>query len=283
MNYANREWWYDFREIPSVFQEEKCGVVVASMLTRYSKITKSWSPELNSEWLCRSYLTAKLIMQSTLTINSMQYAEEKNLRVVVPYLRYYSALSLIRAVALMLPEQAWNNGRIITLGHEKALNIVVAHIAEFDSSSASFVKHNVQSLRASRELISYRAPSSGDKAIPDITQFLGMCTFLAELAQLDSELMEASITKNADPNTFVILDEYMYDLATVSLGPHNFRDTVDADRLNYFKRKQPHMRNIRFLMREGHVEDFFGAWTDPEETEGSFDPDEMNGVIFDIP
>ncbi|WP_152555630.1 hypothetical protein [Methylomarinum vadi] len=213
----------------------------------------------------------------------MHYAQEKNLRVVVPYLRYYSALSLIRAVVLMLPEQAWNNGRIITLGHEKVLNIVIAHIVEFDPNFASFVKNNVQSLRASRELISYRAPSSGDEAIPDIKEFLGMCSFLAELAQLDSELIESSINKNADPNAFVILPEYMCELANVSLGPHTFGDTEDAYRLDYFRRKQPHMLNIRFLMREGHVDDFFGAWSDPEETEGAFDPDEMNGVIFDIP
>ena len=258
-------------------------MVAANMLARYSKITKSWSPELNSEWLCRAYLAAKLIMQATLTINSMHYAQEKNLRVVVPYLRYYSALSLLRAVLLMLPEQSWNDGRIITLGHEKVLNIVTAHIAEFEPDFASIVKYSVQSLRASRELISYRAPSSGDVAIPDVKEFLGMCTFLAELAQFDSELIETSINKNADQRTFVILPEYLYELANVSLGPHTFGDTEDAYRLDYFRRKQPHMLNIRFLMREGHVEDFFGEWSDSGESESGFDPDEMKRVIFDIP
>ncbi len=283
MNYANREWWYDFREIPSVLNEEKCGMVVANMLTRYSKITKNWSPKLNSEWLCRAYLAAKLIMQATLTINSMHYAQEKNLRVVVPYLRYYSSLSLIRAIVLMLPEQSWNNGRIITLSHEKVLNIVAAHIAEFDSNFSSFIKHSIQSLKASRELISYRAPSSGDETIPDVKQFLGMCTFLGELAQLDSELIEISINKNADPKAFLLLPGYLYELSNVSIGPHTFGDTEDAYRLDYFSRRQSHMLNILFLMREGHVDDFFGAWAAPEETEDAFDPNEMNGVIFDIP
>ncbi len=283
MNYANREWWYDFKEIPSALNEEKCGMVVANMLTRYSKLTKKWSPELNSEWLCRAYLAAKFIMQATLTINSMYYAKEKNLRVVVPYLRYYSTLSLIRAILLMLPEQSWNNGRIITLGHEKALNIVAAHIAEFDSNFSSFIKNGIQSLRASRELISYRAPSSGDEAIPDVNQFLAMCTFLAELAQFDSELIEVSINKNADSKAFILLPDYLYELSNISIASHTFGDPEDAHRLDYFRRKQPHMLNIRFLMQEGHVDGFFGAWADPEEIEDGFDPDEKNGVIFDIP
>lgn len=283
MNFANREWWYDFREIPVAFQEKKCGIVVANMLERYSRLTKSWSPELNSEWLCRAYLGAKLIMQATLTINSMYYAQEKNLRVVVPYLKYYSALSLLRAVLLMLPEQAWNNGRIITLGHDKVLKIVTAHIAEFEPDFAVIVEHRVRSLRASRELISYRAPSSGDSAIPDVEEFLGVCVVLAELAQLDSELIETSINKNADRKSFVILPEYLHELANVSLGSHTFGDAEDAYRLSYFRRKQSRMVNIRFLMREGHVEDFFGAWSDPEELDGVFDPIERNGIIFDIP
>jgi hypothetical protein len=283
MKYAHREWLYDYREIPSVFEENKCGTVVTNMLTRYSKITKSWSPELNSEWLYRAYLAAKLIMQATLTINSMHYAQEKNLRVVVPYLRYYSALSLIRAIVLMLPEAPWNNGRVITLGHEKVLNIAASHIAEFEPNFSSLVKHNIQTLRDSRELISYRAPSSGDEAIPGVKEFLRMCALLAELAQLDSELMETSIKKNADREAFLALPEYLYELSNVSIGQHTFGDIEDAFRLDYFRRKQPHMLNLRFLMRQDHVDDFFGAWSNPQKIEGAFDPDEMIGVIFDIP
>ncbi len=72
-------------------------------------------------------------------------------------------------------------------------------------------------------------------------------------------------------------------LSNVSIGLRTFGDTEDAYRLDYFKRKQPHMLNIRFLMREGLVDDFFGAWSDREETDGVFNPDEMNGIIFDIP
>ena len=282
MIYANREWSYEYTRMPSEFSEEVVQKVTSRMLVRYSKITKEWSSDRNSEWLCRTYLAAKLIMQATLTVNSMLYAKERNLRVVVPYLKYYSALSLMRSVVLMLPEQSWNEGRIISLGHEKILKLVVCHVAEFDKNAASSIERKIRSLRASRELISYRAPSSGDEAIPDVSEFLGLCALIAEIAQFDSELLEVSLNKNSDPKYFELISDYLYELSNVSIGPHTFGDNEDAYRLDYFKRKQPHMVNIRFLMREGHVDDFFGAWSDSEDVNGAFDPDEMNGIIFDI-
>jgi len=36
-------------------------------------------------------------------------------------------------------------------------------------------------------------------------------------------------------------------------------------------------------MKEGHVDDFFGAWAAKQEGGEFFNPDEMQNIIFDIP
>jgi len=96
--FAGRDWFYDFREIGATFSDAACKKVVARLFERYSKLTKVWSKELNSRMDMSPVHAAKLIMSATLHVNSVQYAEDRNLRVVVPYLRYYSVLSVTRGV-----------------------------------------------------------------------------------------------------------------------------------------------------------------------------------------
>ena len=119
--FAGRTWYYDFRELNSQFDEESCKKVAESLLVRYSKLTKDWDVEKNSEWLCRTYLSAKMIMTATLQLNAIEYSSEKNLRLVVPYLAYYSLLSLVRAVVYTLPEVPWDDGRLVSISHHKVL------------------------------------------------------------------------------------------------------------------------------------------------------------------
>lgn len=283
MEFANRTWSYDFSEIPKTFSESSCEKIVAKLMKRYSILSKAWSPDKNTEWLCRSYFAAKLILQSTLTINSMEYAQEKNLRVVVPYLRYYSILSLLRALILTLPEQQWNEGKLLEIGHERAINIASDYISHIKKETAEHLRDQAKIMKSSRELVSYRAPSSGDEALPDVKGFFSLCSLLAELSQFNSELIEASINKNADPGSFELKQDQLYQLSNIEIGSHVFGDTEDAYRLDYFQRKQPRLMNLRCMMREGHVDDYFGAWCSQHEDPSKFNPDEMKNVIFDIP
>jgi hypothetical protein len=281
--FASRSWYYQFREIPSVFKEKGCEVAAQRLLQRYSKITKGWNVEKNSEWLCRLFLSAKLVMSATLHVNSMYFAEDRNLRVVVPYLRYYSVLSLLRAIYYTLPEAEWRGGDLIRIAHTKVINGAITHLARFDDSVASTVKAEVLELKAERELISYRAPSCGDGQISLKNRFLGTCRLLAEVAQFNSELFEASLENNAGNAVFSLSPEYFEKLSSVEIDGHYFGDTEDAYRLDWFARKHPRPANLMDLMTEGHVDDFFRAWSSPNNQDGVFNPHEQECIIFDIP
>ena len=102
MSYSETEWFYDFKELPTRFGTSESKSAIQKLRNRYAKITKSWSAQTNSEWLCRNFVSAKLIMFATLSINSMHFAERRNLRVVVPYLRYYAFLSVVRSLVLTI-------------------------------------------------------------------------------------------------------------------------------------------------------------------------------------
>jgi len=281
--FAGRDWYYDFREVDTVFTEASCAKVAARLLERYSKLTKTWSTELNSEWTCRLFMAAKLVMSSTLHVNAAYFAEDKNLRVVVPYLRYYSVLSLLRAVCYTLPEHEWRDGQLIQISHAAAIDGALEHLRRFDKTVADSAKTEIRELKAERELISYRAPSSGDDRISEKNRYLSLCMLLAEVAQFNSELFESSMLKHANPAHFCLLSAYAEKVASFEIDGHYFGDNEDAYRLGYLARKQPHPVNIRHLMKEGHVDDFFGAWVAKEESDEVFNPDDMHSIIFDIP
>ena len=276
-----RSWFYDFREVPQFCVSTNVKKHIESLSARYAGITKHWDIDRNSEWICRIYLSAKMIMFATLQLQALEYARQQNLRVVAPYLEYYSILSVIRSVVYTLPEVEWMNGDLVKIPHRKAINLVFDHLAFFNKPKAAEMKGLTFDLKSNREIISYRSPSSGDKGLLEVIDVVSFATLLAEFTQLNSELLERSIHKNADESSFVFREDYAEKLTSVTIDDRNFFDKEDYYRVGYLMRKYPLPPNVLHIMTEGHVEDFFGAWS--SENGDGFDPDANWRLIFDIP
>lgn len=287
-NFAGRNWWYDFRTFSKVFDEKAVEKYSLSSLALYSELTKSWNDELNSEWLCRVYLSAKMVLSASLMINSLEFAESKNLRIPSSYLEYYSIQASLRAVVFTSPKTKWDEGALIKLPHKKSINVVCDVLAKLDKEFSGKIKKYVLHLKAYRELISYRAPSSGDsfKKIHFDLDLITLCQLLCEVAQAQSELLEVSILKNAK-GSYDFLDNYIDQVCNTEIHGYSFWDDEDWYRLGYLKRKYPLPTNIMHILSEGHVEDFFGAWLpkndDDIENKYAFNPDNNWRVIFDVP
>jgi hypothetical protein len=71
--FADRDWWYEFRSFSQVFDEKSIKNYSLAMLAQFSKITKAWTDVLNSEWLCRVYFSAKMVLSASLMLNSLEY------------------------------------------------------------------------------------------------------------------------------------------------------------------------------------------------------------------
>jgi hypothetical protein len=264
LSFNEREWFYSFRKLENITNEKKSSKLIGDVLKQYSTITKNYSKDLNSEWSCRIYFATNMILNATVLLKNADYAEEKNVRIVRPYLEYYAVLSLLRCVVYTLPDLDWNDGELIKISHTKALNLAIDWLAKFSIEKSQELKRICKLLKAQRELISYRAPASGDSNLSGDYNITEICTILAEVAQFNSELLEASVTKNASKEDFVVHTTDISKIINVEIEGEQFHDHYDSIRLSYVQRKQPRPYNLALFMTEGQTEDFIGAWDDDD-------------------
>jgi hypothetical protein len=287
MPLANKNWQYNFREISSKFTAQKNNKVINALWKRFAKIECSWCDDDNSEWICRNYFAAKLIMSATLNINAMNYSKQRNLRMITPYLKYYALLSLMRALILTIPEKKWEGGDLLQISHKQAITLTIDYIGLFDKEYAREVDMLARSLKSSRELISYYAPTSGDINLYESDNYIEVCRILCEFAQLNSEILENSIRKKRANERFMFNYHDMLAVTYKVFDDNNYHDDEeDAYRLSRFIHKHHFPVSLQRMMSEGHVEDFFGAWCNKNELDEeniNFNPDLNTNIIFDIP
>lgn len=277
------KFYYNYDSLPFQFGSKSCKKAYDCLNKRYNKLATSWDKEKNSEWICRIYMSAKMIFSATLMLNSLWYSEEKNIRIVIPYLRYYSLLCSLRAIVFTIPELHWNDSKLIELSHTKIANHTIDYITIFCPNYAKKLKDIIDTEKSYREVFSYRFPSEGDEHVNGIDSNLeSTLKLLCELAQFNSEIIENQVKKCAQKDSFVFLNKYIDNLCFIELNNISFFDNEEAYRLGYMKRKCSFPTNICLSMREGQVDDFFGIWGADEERD-QFDPDSNIRCIFNIP
>ena len=285
MQHAGRSWAYPYRRLFDICPERKLTTVANRVVAQYALLTQNWSRERNSEWSCRTYFTTKMILNATVLLNSLEFARRSGLRAANPYFEYYAALSLLRGLVYTIPTEEWNSGELMAISHTRAINVAFDWLAKFDKGLAAEMKKTALQLKAQRELIAYKAPASGDRNLGanyDLDDFL---TILAEVAEFNSELLEGSITKNADPSSFEVLDEDIHQIANVEVEGFAFSDDEDYWRLGYVQRKTKRPYHLALFMHPSQSEDFIGAWDGDEDAGEAFSNGSPSNwqAIFDVP
>ena len=287
---AGRDWWYDFGFELNSMDEDAIKQFIDNKFEQFASITKVWNDELNTEWLCRIFFSMKMILAASVMLESEEYALEKNLKVTVPYLQYYSVLYSLKALVLVLPNLLWDHGNLLKQTHSKTINIGCDEIGKLDNTwiksdnQINSAKKQILKLKAFRELISYYAPTSGGNLRSFNNDIISLCRVPVELAQMITEMLEISIHKKA-PLDYKprLIDESLDVVFNSHIEGFEFFDKEDYYRVGYLYRKHPMPTNILHMMSEGHVEDFFGSWLDQEDSEDVFNPDENWRILFDVP
>lgn len=267
MSYQAREWYYKFREIENLATPKKLDKIAERIHFLYSKRTVDWSKNLNSEWVCRTYFSAKMILNATVLLMNAKYADLKNIRIVRPYLEYYAILSLLRCVVYTLPTVQWNGGALIKINHNSAICLACSWVSRFNRPKSIELETLCRKLKAQRELISYRAPASGDINVDTDHNIIQTCELLADIAHFNSVLLEDSVRKNVNPTNFAVLQSDIELISKLDIDGFKFQDNLDAYQLDYFKRKKPFPSNLLFTMPEGFTEDFIFAWDQEDDDE----------------
>ena len=226
-----------------------------------------------------------MILNATALVNSLNFAKQSGLRAANAYFEYYAALSLMRGVIFMIPNQEWNSGELMAISHTRSINLVSDWLSKFDKEEAAKLKEFMLLLKAQRELIAYKAPASAEQNLRANYDLLRTLTLLAELAEFNSEILEISVTKNASPSTFAVLDEHIHQVATIEIEGHVFSDDEDYHRFGYVQRKTKRPYHLALFMHQGQSEDFMGAWDGDEDKGEPFSNGSPSNwqSIFEVP
>jgi hypothetical protein len=285
MKYANRIWAYSYRKLFKICPEKNLVSTTNSILKEYTNLTKEWTKERNSEWSCRMYFAAKMILNATVLLNSLKFANTSGFRTANSYFEYYATLSLLRGLVCTIPTAQWNSGALISMPHSKTMNIAFDWIRKFNRPHALQMERISLQLKAQRELIAYKAPASGDNNFNFKYELIDFLTVIAEVTEFNSELLERSIDKHADPSSFQVLNEHIKQIAEIKIEGFSFFDKEDYSWLGYIQRKTRRPYHLGSFIHPGQAEDFMCAWDGDECARASF----SNGSpcnwqsIFDVP
>ena len=166
--------------------------------------------------------------------------------------------------------------------HSKIINIVGEYMERLFPADGINYKAYLENLRSDREMFSYKFPAQGIGRSDMEEQFdtvVDLCSLLAEVAQLNSECLEASFRKHAkgefEINQDIVEKCFLYESASEVI-----LDREDHYRTGYMIRKMKTPCNLQMMATEGLVEDFFGSWCAGEEEAGVYNPDANWRIIF---
>ncbi|WP_206118394.1 hypothetical protein, partial [Rhizobium laguerreae] len=114
---------YHYKELPTRCSDSEIQNYISRTRDLFDPIARAFEDAHNTEWFIRSYLALKYVLGSTVLANSAEYAEERNLQVTLPYLRYYMLLNCSRAFLLTLPCLGWRGEKTIEMTHNNILNL----------------------------------------------------------------------------------------------------------------------------------------------------------------
>ncbi|NCB48502.1 MAG: hypothetical protein EOM55_02640, partial [Clostridia bacterium] len=203
---------YEYRKLFSKFSTNELNKFKTSIQEQFQKII--WNDETYSEWKARTYFSIKMCLSATIMLSSLYYSMDKNLKVVEPYLLYYSLLNSSRAFLSLNPNENWNNGEMLKNSHSKIINSSASYAQLLNKEFSTNFKRDFLSLRDYRESFSYKFPSDGlgiFKGVSNIGMVEEYCIILLEITQYSSEILsKVFLKKNQNYNDYKFLNKY-YD------------------------------------------------------------------------
>jgi len=286
--YIGRNWFFEYKELPIVFNDDDIICYVQNLEKDFAELAKVWTPALNTEWLLRHYLALKMILSATVLLTSCEYSVEKNIRITEHYLQYYAILSCLRSILYTTPRSKWNDGSLVSSTHSKIINFSTNVLSSISKEYGESVNTYSFLLKSLREILSYGAPSSGPSLYDEVSEVnidmtTSYCKLLAEISQMQSEILERALNKYYT-GKFSLLEDPAWDIFLYPIPGGELLDKEDYHRVGYYYRKWPKPTNLLLMISEGHVEDYFGAWCSKDgDTTNQYDPDANWRLIFPFP
>ena len=199
--------------------------------------------------------------------HSLEFAREKNLKITIPYLIYYSLLTASRSLIYTSTNDDYSLEKVRT--HENIINTTADIIAKISKDESIAYKTTINTAKENRELFSYKFPASGLRLINDNSDKVSkQIDLVRELAILNSQILDVKLNKIKDKSVFDIDSSCDHHLEM-------FNDKTDSDdsyNFDYIKRKRKRTFPLNFIISEGIEEDLSLPWESDEEDDDLFVP-----------
>lgn len=256
----------EFTELYS-FEEKQIKKYCEWVKKQYTPIVKSWDIDKNTYWTAKYYLATKFLYMTNLLQHSLEFAREKNLKITIPYLIYYSLLTASRSLIYTSPNDDYSLDKVRT--HENIINTTADIIAKISKDESIAYKTTINTAKENRELFSYKFPASGLRLINDNSDKVSkQIDLVRELAILNSQILDVKLNKIKDKSVFDIDSSCDHHLEM-------FNDKTDSDdsyNFDYIKRKRKRPFPLNFMISEGIEEDLSLPWESDEEDDDLFVP-----------
>ncbi|GCA52914.1 hypothetical protein KGO5_05380 [Sinorhizobium sp. KGO-5] len=283
------DFTYNYKELPTRCSDSEIQNYISRTRDLFDPIARVFGDVHNTEWFIRSYLALKYVLGSTVLANSAEYAEERNLQVTLPYLRYYTILNCSRAFLLTLPCLDWRGEKTIEMTHSNILNLTGDKLKRLGQRHEDTVKPRLLAAKDQRELFSYRFPATALRLFGDdivsVEEAIDIARLLTDLAQINLACLESRVNRYHPQRKFGLLDiddmwhTMQYDGVSASLI-----DDEDYSRVAYFVRNYTGPASLGALATDGLVDEFFSAWSpvDDIDHQVAFNADRQWNLLLDV-
>lgn len=238
---------------------------------QYTPIVKKWNIEKNTFWTAKYYLATKFLYMTNLLKSSLEYAREKNLKITIPYLIYYSLLTASRSLIYTSPIE--DVPLDYKRSHDNIINTTADIIAKISIDESNAYKETINTAKENRELFSYKFPASGLNLINDNSNKVKkQINLVKELAVLNSQILDVKLDKLEDKSVFEIdgtCNSILYKL-------FEYEDKFDKDdyyNIGYIARKIGRPQPLNLMVSEGIEDDFSSTWdAENDEDNDLFQP-----------
>jgi hypothetical protein len=248
-------------------------------------IARDFDERANTEWLIRSYIALKFVLGATLLGNSALHARADNVQVCLPYLTYYTMLNCARAFILTLPCVDWKGLVTIEATHRAILRSSSDKLKRLGARHAHQQDKRLWAAKSQRDLFSYRFPASGlaifGGDLVTTEDAIQTAKLFVDLAQVNLSCLEAKVRKFQPEVHGVSEVEDVWNMMRYDGAYEQHIDDEDYYQVGRFIRRKHKVASLIGLAREGLVDDFFGAWSDPDRSDG-FSPDHNINLLLDL-
>ncbi|HEU4456624.1 MAG TPA: hypothetical protein VFR81_26390 [Longimicrobium sp.] len=254
---------FPYRAIQPRVPEKQLRAYAGLARGRYERLARKWTAGRNAEWMLRGYAALKHLMSATVALGSASSPppEARPGALAFPELVHRGVFGAARALALFFPDAPWEGGALLNPEHRALVRLLRGSLSPMDATQAGVVGLVLE--RAA----DYRGKGEEEDGrnvveIVRTDEAIPVARFLAELAQLHSELLAAALGEHVEPPVGYDFGVLVSAGGREGTGGDELIDDADARRIGGVFGEAPFPATLWTMSRVWLAEDADALWAD---------------------